>query len=173
MLGAVGGLEIIHRDPGLALAPRGNLLFAIWTGAVTGASVDALHGASLRMSRAHPRGIAHVNLIATGSGGTALDDDARRRFFTLIRDRETRLVASATVLADGGFLAATIRSVLAGLALLAMPGLRLKFFTDVDDAETWLRDALASSSADTPDPGAIRDAITSLRATLGPDLKGP
>jgi hypothetical protein len=165
----MGGLEVVHRDASLALAPSQNVLFVVWTGEVTGASVQALHDASLRLSRAHPRGIAHMNIVATGSAGAGLDETARKRFFALIRDPDVRLVASATVLSDGGFLAATIRSVLAGLALLALPGMKLKFFSDVEQAETWLRAALAASSADAPEAGAVRRTIAALRDVLGPD----
>jgi hypothetical protein len=159
-------LRLIHQDEAIAIGAQGNVLYIVWLGAIEPAGVDRLSAASKDLARAHPAGIVHLNLIATGIGLTALDDEARRRIGALLEDPASGLVASAIAYTETGFLAATVRGVLAGLALLARGGPKLRFFGELHEAETWLRGELSGPGRSMP-PGTITRGVASLRIALG------
>jgi hypothetical protein len=158
---------LIEHTGELLVGAEGNVLLVAWLGTPSLPGARVLANASLELARAHPTGIAHLNLIAKTSSTRSLPEDARGAILDLLNDPAHKLVASATVFGDGGFLAATIRGVLAGLTMLARTRAPVKVVASISQAEEILRSALSQGGASVPDVGVIASAAERFQAAAG------
>jgi hypothetical protein len=158
--------RILHVDADGAVATEANIVLITWFGAPTLPVVEAMHRATARLAAEHPTGIAHFNVVRRAAPDKPPQEDVRRILLGMLRDPSLHLVASALVYAEQGFLAASIRGVLAGLALFARPTTKLRFFGSIEDAERWLRRTLLDGGSSAPADGEIVAAARALQAEL-------
>jgi len=148
----------VHRDEHLAITAVENVLVVGWLGPPGLPSAIALERTSRALAPAHPAGIAHFHVVAKTTSPTSFDDAARKRIVGILHDPALPLVASVTVYGGGGFVAATIRGVLAGLTMLSRTRVKIRFVGTMDDAEAFVLDTLRAAKASTPAPGVLAAA---------------
>lgn len=146
----------------MAIASVESVLIVGWLGPPGLSSAIALERTTRALAPRYPAGIAHLNVVVKSATPTTFEDAARKRIIGILRDGSLPLVASVTVFGDGGFVAATIRGVLASLTMLARTPVKIRFVATLDDAEPFLLDALRAAKATVPKPGALVAAAHSL-----------
>lgn len=140
-------VELLHRDEILTIAAYDHLFLEIWSGL----PAKALHQRKLRElhnERLAKRPGKHA-LVAIVEGGATprLDEEARSEMTERTRATRDRTVALAVVMSDQGFVAAMIRSILAGLLLVQRAPYPHKVFGTLREAASWLAPLTGSLSA--------------------------
>ena len=151
-----------YRDAHVAISAVENVLMICWLGPPNLASATAFERATRTLASQYPAGVAHINVVAKTTSPTSFEDAARKRFVAMLHDPSLPLVASVTLYGDGGFVAAAIRGVLAGLAMLSRIPVKIRVVARADEAEGFVRDALQAANASAPAPGLLADAAHSI-----------
>jgi hypothetical protein len=155
-------VKYVHRDEHMAIGAVENVLMVGWLGPPGLTSAVALERTSKELAPKYPQGIAHFNVVAKTSSATSFEDAARKRIIGLLHDRTVPLVASVTVYGDGGFVAATIRGVLASLTMLTRTPVKIRFVGRMEDAESFILDTLRAAKVSAPAPGLLAAAAHSI-----------
>ena len=95
-----------------------NVLIAVWRKDTRADAVEGVSAVLTELTRRHPD-VALLQVIEEGA--TAPDSDARRALSTMLRQHGGAIRCSAVVYEGDGFRAATLRAVVAGIALLGRP----------------------------------------------------
>jgi hypothetical protein len=148
----------------MAISEVDNVLVVGWLGPPGVQSAVALERTTRALAPRYPSGIAHLNVVAKSSSATSFEDESRKRIVGMLHDRTLPLVASATIYGDGGFVAATIRGVLASLTMLSRTPVKIRFVGSIAEAEPFLLDTLRAARATVPAGGALPIAVTTLIA---------
>jgi hypothetical protein len=156
----VGPVELLHCDPDLALGTSKDIFFCLWRDKTTLPGVEKLRTTFASYARDRD-GTALVTTIAAGADlhPTAA---ARDELAAWLRSVGDQLVISALVFEGSGFMAATVRSVVTGLTLLARQPFPHKVFGDIDAATLWFEDA-TKTSAKKYDAERVREAARTFR----------
>lgn len=149
--------------PECVVATCGPVLLIDWQGGGSGDAIKTVHRVSVELGRAHPRGIAHVNLIGSGRMVSGISEDIRAEIVAILRDRSVPLVATAVVLPGEGFISAFVRSILAGAVLLGRSKAVFRFVATVREAEACLREPGRVADALRLPPGVLEGAVKVLR----------
>ncbi|HEX5101634.1 MAG TPA: hypothetical protein VFV94_19115 [Polyangiaceae bacterium] len=95
-----------------------NLLIVVWRKETRADAVEGVSAILTAVARRHSD-VALLQVIEEGA--TAPDSDARRALSTMLRTHGGAIRCSAVVYEGDGFRAATLRAVVAGIALLGRP----------------------------------------------------
>ncbi len=128
---AVDGLRILEADGAYCLARYDRTLIAVWRGACTKASVDAMYAACetlLTDGSAQPTYISILEATAP-----APPEAARAVLARWSRNQVPKLARAVIVAEGGGFRAATVRGVGVALSLLLPHRVALKFVGSVGE----------------------------------------
>jgi hypothetical protein len=118
-----------------------------------------------RLSGRHEGGIGLVHIVLTGAT-TPPAADVRGAYFRMMSDRNTPARGSAVVLPTGGFGAAIVNSVIAGLTLATRAPFATRVFPAVPEAAAWLAERLATCGAPCGSVDELERAITRFSAQL-------
>lgn len=140
-----------------------NVLVVVWGGSPGHDDVDALEHASRELAAATGRRIAHFNFVPLTSGTGGLEDSVRKRFDAMMRDPAFPLALSAVIYPREGFVAALIRSILAGMVMASRSRSTVRFFGSVADAEEWILRQLTARNLGDLAPGALARALDHLQ----------
>ena len=141
------------------IALTGRTLIVLWQTETRNEAVGEL--ARLLAARAAEVGsVALLQVI--GDGATPPDAAARAALATMLKDNETRIVASAVVFEGTGFRASLIRSLVIGISMLSRPKCPHTVFASVSEGVAWLCSHLGGSDSERHASG-MRQAIDRLR----------
>jgi hypothetical protein len=84
--------------------------------------------------------------VSDASGELHFDSGSRDLVAALVTDAKSHLLGMAQIVIGDGFGAASVRSVLAGIQLVARPDYPLRFFADVTSARPWIEELLEAAS---------------------------
>lgn len=157
-------MEYIQRDDHMAITAVENVLVVAWLGSPGIPSADALERATRLVRSRHPNGMAHLNLVTKTSSPMTFDDAARKTIVGLLHDESLHLHASVTIYEGGGFVAATIRGVLASLTMLARTPVKIRFVATLEEAEPFLRKTLGAMKSPMPPASALLEAAARVKS---------
>lgn len=127
--------QLYYADPDVALCSARNVFVVIWRVNTTVAAVQRVDQTCEQFAAAHPDGIGHVTIVEQSA--PMPPNDARDRLALYLRE-STHIKASAVAFEGTGFRAAAVRSVVAGLALIARQPFPHKIFPTLETASDWL-----------------------------------
>jgi hypothetical protein len=128
-------------------------------------TTDAVEEAVARLSSQHEGGIGLVHIVLTGAT-TPPAADVRGAYLRMMSNRDTATRGSAVVLPTGGFGAAIVNSVIAGLQLATRAPFPTRVFPAVPEACTWLAGRLDSSGVPCGSVDELERAITRFSTEL-------
>ncbi len=147
--------EILHSDPDQSLATWNDILVLIWHVNTTKQGVDRLDSTCSAFAKTRPNGVALVTIVEENAPMPPAE--ARDAMATFLGRQSAVVKASAVIYEGSGFRAAAVRSVVAGLTLMARQTYPHKVFATVDEGITWLAPLL-------PVPASKADVVTMLTA---------
>ena len=150
--------EVFYSDPLVRMTLKDNVLCMRAGGELTAAHVAALQRGYTQMRQRATR-FASITVVVPG-GRPGITPEARSAIQGLAREFEGLDVGAALVMTETGMKAALIRSILAGISLMARTPTRV--FSDVDEAAGWISGALTKANVEAPSAAAIRDALAAL-----------
>ncbi len=139
----------------MAIGAVENVLLVGWLGDPDRSSAEALRDTTNVLRSRYPDGIAHLNVVAKSSRPQTFDEPSRKIIIDMLHDTSLRMCGSVTVYGGGGFVAATIRGVLASLTMLTRIPVKIRFVATVEEAEPLLRKELGAHGAPVPLPGVL------------------
>jgi hypothetical protein len=101
----------------------------------------------LEYARAQPDGRVAMFITVKAANITGMNAETRRQVSERSRAMDGHLRAAAVVVADGGFNASIIRSVVAAVNLVRQSDYPTKVFSNVEDAAAWLADQMPRNPA--------------------------
>jgi hypothetical protein len=132
---------IVHtmRPDGCIVETRG-MLISLWTDALRAEALREIRKSILAAHARTPEGLTTLSIYRNEHlSSRALPDEAtRQETISTLRLIDNKVVASASVLEVGDFMAATMRSAIAGIQLIVRPKVSLKIFNNTPDALSWL-----------------------------------
>lgn len=141
----------------------GCVFFQIWAGACTPQAADNIDTTIAHMLRRHPDGIA---LLGVSRPGVAVvpPGEVRERLAEMFRRYASGVRCIATVIGGEGFVAATKRTVVATIAMIARQPIPLQIFEERPSACRWVHERLAGVRGRPSSVGAFEDALANLEA---------
>lgn len=150
-----------HVDHDLAVGEAANLLLIVWRDRTTSTGVDECFGFFRQAFSNRGREFALVTIIEPSA--KLPESRERKRIAELLTEASDRIQVSALVFEGSGFLAAAIRSVVAGITLMAHQSFPHRIFESVHDAAHFIE---RRQLANNPAPFVARDvelAVANLR----------
>ena len=135
-----------------------------WTAATNVGDVEEMRRVSEALGRAHPRGIAHMNVIETKPGEMQRPSEpAREAMIRMLRDRHVPLRAASVIFPHPGFQAALVRSILGGLLLLSRTPAVVRVHASAQLGAEWIASTLGGTKDDPPpDANELLAAVAAL-----------
>lgn len=134
------GVQLLDASPDHLVGTVDQVLLIVWRVRTLVTAVDRIQMAYDELVANCPEGIGLLNIVEQTAPMPG--SDARERIATFLREA-SRVSASAVAFEGTGFRAAAVRSVVAGLALLARQAFPHKIFPTVETAAEWLVPTLA------------------------------
>jgi len=154
---------ILHSDPDLSVATLEHSLVCVWHGDTTTSGVSRITRELNMFSASHPRGFGLITLVEAKA---SMPETAERNAIAeLLRSFGEKIAASALIFEGEGFRAAAVRSVVAGLNLLARQPYPHKVFGTSEEASNWLAPTLAKAEIPV-NPHELNRTLTDLRGEL-------
>lgn len=152
--------EIIETGPDQTLAFWGDTFIIIFHRNTTVPGVAALANAASRFAEARPNGIGTVTIVEETA--PMPPSDARAALAKALDDHSERVRVSAVAYEGTGFRAAAVRSVVAGLTMVARQPYPHKVFATVEEAMVWMAPQLPSPTSGQD----LIDIVATLRQTI-------
>lgn len=148
------GLDIRGEDPEFTIATFENSLIWCFRGPVTLPRIEQALPAHRDLAKKYPQGFAVVTIIGEAVP-LSMPADARDLSTKITHEYQPRYCAISEVVLGTGFRAAAVRSVTAGIRLLARSTCPAKVFGDVEACAHWI----APIMSPTPNHGALAAAL--------------
>jgi hypothetical protein len=129
-------VQLLHYDDDVAMGGAPNAFMILWRDRTTKAGVAALSEVFGRFCERGPREVALFTIVQTGAKPP--DAGARESLALAMRAASDRILISAVVYEQTGFLAAAFRGVVTGLCLIARQKYAHRMFADVGTAVKWV-----------------------------------
>jgi hypothetical protein len=156
--------RVLNCGDGIAVAEVGPVCVVIWRGAVTRERFNTQRTALAAVVGRHPGKAGFLCVIEPTA--VAPDDELRRASAAMIASHRGQLLCLATVIEANGFKAAVVRSVAAGIALIASNHeVPLQYFPNVDPAAAWMSKHVAIN------PPELVASVESIRSRLTAEHK--
>ncbi len=146
----------------VTVAHHGPVLLTHWGSVPDLPSLRRVAEVQAMWMRRHDGKLGAVTFLEPAAGHT-LSAEARDEAARMQRAAQGRVIAIATVVAETGFRASIVRSVLTGLARLSAQGTKESVFAAPADAADWLAQAMAEQGTRV-DARALEQAIGAVRA---------
>jgi len=151
--------RVLHCGDGLAVAEVGPVCVVIWRDAVTRVRFEKQREGLAEIVERHPGKAGFLCVIEPTAEPP--DDELRRASGLMVASHRGRLKCLGTVIEAKGFQAAVVRSVLAGMTLLAgHRGVPLQYFSSIDRAALWM------TQHSEIEPRAFLRAVAAVRSSL-------
>lgn len=131
------GLEIHAEDQEFSIATFQNALVWCFRGAVTLPRVESALPLHKQLAQRYPKGFAVVTIIGEAVP-LSMAPDARDLSTKITKDFMPHYCGVCEVVLGSGFRAAAVRSITAGIRLLARSSCPAKVFGDSDSCSRWL-----------------------------------
>jgi hypothetical protein len=155
----------LFRGRTLALTTAAQVVVVRWTGAPVEDEVEEMRRISDALGRAHPRGIAHMNVIDVPPDRLQRPTEpAREAMVRMLRDRHVPLRAASVIFPHAGFQAAVVRSIVGGLLLLSRTPAELRVHASARRGAEWIGSVLGTGVEDR----ALVDDLLAAAASLVP-----
>jgi hypothetical protein len=148
-------LDIRQEEPEFTIGVFENSLLWCFRGPVTLARIETALPVHEELKRRYPKGFAVVTVIGEAVP-LSMPVDARDLSTRITREYQPSYCAISEVVLGTGFRSAAVRSVTAGIRLLARSSCPAKVFGDVESCAHWLAPLMLT----TPGHGALATALT-------------
>lgn len=156
-------LRIVAEDGAGVVGRARHIVASAWLGPVATPMVERARAALREVAAEHPGKAAYVNII--GPHVPAPPAEARAAFAAMIKESGRRICCAVIISEADGFQGAIVRSVTAGILLLARPAFPMSVCSGIADAERWMTKAVGPAMGATYVPGVI-DVAKRTRAAL-------
>lgn len=146
--------EIIHSVPDQSLASWGDTFILLFHLNTTVPGVMEIDRAITRFSESRPNGIGIITIVEEAA--PMPPSDARDALVKVLEGISRCVKVSAVAFEGTGFRAAAVRSVVAGLTMVARQSYPHKVFATVEEAMAWMAPQM-------PSPTSSRDLIEAVR----------
>ncbi|MEI9937605.1 MAG: hypothetical protein WDO69_10340 [Pseudomonadota bacterium] len=153
-------VRILRSEASHGIAFAGRTLVVLWQTETRAHAVIELATLLARLAAEFGRlGLLQV----IGDHATPPDGAARSALATMLKDNETRIVASAVVFEGTGFRASVIRSIVIGISMLSRPKCPHTVFASTTAGVEWLSGQMKSSGSPHHSADDTQLAIDRLR----------
>jgi hypothetical protein len=149
------------RTPAVTFAAWHNVLIELWTGNASAAEVRLVATEKRKAARAWPAGAGTLSIVSVLK--VSLPPDVRRAVEETVREMPAEIVAVAHAVESGGFVAATLRGLTAGLALIIRQRRPVRFFDELAPAARWLLQTIPAAPGTTVTTRDLMEAVEALR----------
>lgn len=152
--------EIKYSDPDMSLATWEDTFILIWHRNTTVSGVTTLERSLNEFAPTRPKGIGLVTVVEESA--PMPPSDARDALAQFLERASSHIKVSAVAFEGSGFRAAAVRSVVAGLTMVARQSYPHKVFASVEEGAAWM-------SPQMPNPTSAKDlseAVAELRQRL-------
>ena len=149
-------LDIRSEEPEFTLGTFENALVWCFRGPVTLARIETAVPAHQDLARRYPKGFAVITVVGEAVP-LSMPADARDLSTRITREYQSRYCAISEVVLGTGFRSAAVRSVTAGIRLLARSSCPAKVFGDPDSCAHWAAPLMLT----TPAHGALAIGLAS------------
>jgi hypothetical protein len=157
---AQAGVRILRSEVSHGIAFVGRTLVVHWQTETRGQAVGDL--ATLLAGLAAERGSLGL-LQVIGEQAVPPDAATRAKLAAMLKDNETRIIASAVVFEGAGFRASVIRSIVIGISMLSRPKCPHTVFESTTAGSQWLSGQLNASGGPGQSAESMQLAIDQLR----------
>jgi len=152
--------NIAHEDEHHLVATWGNLLLLIWKNETRLAAIQGLRDTMQGLAKRQPDGMTLLTVIERGAPLPSSTE--RRALSDVLRDFSGSVLRSAVLIDADGLRAATVRSVITGLTLIARQPYPHRVFGRAAEAAAWLYPTLRFDGAK-PNSLELLGAIDTIR----------
>lgn len=156
-----GDPYLVHCSENHAIGYCGPMILVAWRRLTTSAGVVHLRDVHQRVAPLHPGGVGLLTIIEANA--PAPDATVREELARYMADSAAVLKSSCVVFEGTGFRAAMVRSVVAGLTMLARQPFPHRVFATVDEGIAWWCGSLALTAHLELDPVLLREAVADFR----------
>jgi hypothetical protein len=159
-------IEVVEVRTNHGFATWRNMLLVIWRYETDADAVRRARIALIELKKRFPNGIALMQVAEADAKPP--DPDARGAIAELLAAGRDSVACSSLVYGGTGFWMASVRALVAGVAMLARPGFPHQVFATVDAAADWHSRLVPPVDADgrSPTKNEIRAALDSLGRLL-------
>lgn len=152
--------EIKHSDPDLSLATWGDAFLLIWHHNTTVTGVSTLERTLNAFAAERPNGIGLITVVEESA--PMPPSDARDVLAQFLERASSHIKVSSVAFEGSGFRAAAVRSVVAGLTMVARQSYPHKVFATVEEAMTWMAPQMPSPTT----AKELSETVAATRAAL-------
>jgi hypothetical protein len=135
-------IRLLHCDKDMALGASTDLFVTIWRARTTLDGVEILDSQLTEFASERPKELALLTIIEAGA--KMPDPGTREPLARVLNSVAEQVLISGVAFEGEGFLAASIRSVVVGLTLIARQPFPHRTFKDVEEASRWIESERAS-----------------------------
>ena len=155
--------RVIRATGDYALGLWENLFIVLFRVHTTVEGADDIRETGMRLGEEHPNGIGMLTIIEQHA--PAPDGQARAKLADLMRNADY-IKASGVAFEGSGFRAAMVRSIIAGLSMIARQPYPHRVFSNLPDTLDWLIPELNQRSDSNLSRGTAERAIGGFRADV-------
>jgi hypothetical protein len=159
-------MAVLDSEPGLfVFAGWRNFNIFVWT---QGANMDAvrrIERTNPERTAAHPEKISTVHIVTAKSGPP--EPDARQAFDAMHQQWGHTVGCAAVVIERGGLMGVAVRSVIAGMTIVAPKHYRVKVFDALETSAPWLAEHHGRSTGVQCDESDVLAVLRAARKRAG------
>ncbi|MEP7119317.1 MAG: hypothetical protein ABJE95_00170 [Byssovorax sp.] len=129
-------LRVLSLESSHVIVARGHAVVAIWRRPMDLASVKIAHTALRDVAKRHPGEAIYVNVIRGAVPPPS--DDVRRELVAMVRTGAGAFRGVAILALGNAFVGSLVRSVVAGMLMIARPAFPMKVFGELTEATDWI-----------------------------------
>ena len=129
-------VRVLSLETSHVIVARGHAVVAIWRRPMDVASARIAHAALREVAKLHPGEAIYVNVIRGAVPPPS--DDVRRELVAMVRTGAGVFRGAAVIALGNAFVGSLVRSVVAGMVMIARPAFPMKVFGDVTEATDWI-----------------------------------
>jgi hypothetical protein len=156
--------ELLHLQDDYAMATYRDVFVIIWRHLTTIETCRLFRRELVDFGKKRSKGIALLTIVEERA--PMPPTECRQSIAETLRDASDHILASAVVFEGEGFRAAAVRSVVAGLNMLARQKFPHKVFSDISEAGSWMHATVGTTLEQPFLVGAVERAINELRASI-------
>ncbi len=160
-------LRVLSLEPSHVVVARGHIVAAIWRRQMDLASARVAHAALRDVVKRHPGEGVYVTVIRGAVPPPS--DDVRRELVAMVRTGAGAYRGAAVIALGNAFVGSLVRSVVAGMVMIARPAFPMKVFSEVTEATDWIGGLGGGAAAARAVELVVNDASSRLDARAAGD----
>ncbi|APR85992.1 Hypothetical protein A7982_11341 [Minicystis rosea] len=161
-----GELQIHFEERDFTVATFQSLLIACFRGAMTSERLKHTQTAHRLLARKHPKGFAVVGIIGE-EVPVAMPADVRALATAITKEFRPNYYALCEVVVGSGFRAATLRSIVSGIRMVARTTCPAQVFAETGPCARWLGPHMTQAIGAPIDAAALEKAVERARVGAG------